>query len=206
MTDKDTKSNKSALITALGGTAFLGVAAYGFSLLFKVPLAPQFQWSLMDAAIGLIATIPLGVFLYWFMKTANPRFSEFRESQIEFFANIGFEFTPLRMVLLALFAGIFEELLFRGFLQTALTTFLPAILAIIISNIVFGAVHWRTALYAIIAGLVGAWLGVIFWLTGNLLAPMVTHAVYDLIAFIITARAIKTYRTSQIHPSSEEIN
>ena len=196
MTEPRIKDDQKVLLTALGGTAFLGLIAYGLSLLFKTPLAPQFHWSLTDTIIGLVATAPLGVFLLWFMRTNNSHFAKFRQSQIEFFANIGFEFTLPRMMLMALFAGIFEELLFRGVFQTALASILPAIAAILISSIAFGVVHWRTALYALIAGLIGAWLGIIFWLTDNLLVPMVTHGVYDLYAFMITARAIQEYRAT----------
>ena len=97
---------------------------------------------------------------------------------------------------MALFAGVFEELLFRGVIQTTIAKFAPVIVAIIVSNIIFGAVHWRTALYALIAGLVGCWIGALFALTGNLLTPIVTHTVYDLIALFVTARAIERFRRS----------
>ena len=189
--------NPRTLLIALAGTAFLGVLAYGLSLILQTPLGPQFHWSLGDALIGLAATTPLAFFLWWFMNTNRAPFAAFRESQIEFFAEIGFRFTPTRIVMMALFAGVFEELLFRGVLQTALAKVAPVAVAILVSNLIFGAVHWRTALYALIAGLVGVWLGVLFAATGNLLTPMVTHAAYDLIALFITARAIDAARAGK---------
>ncbi len=189
-----TDDNPKALVIALAGTAFLGVVAYGLSIITNTPLAPQFRWSLGDAAIGLAGAAPLVLLLSWLMATPQPAPARFRQSQIEFFAQIGFRFTPLRIVLMALFAGIFEELLFRGVLQTATAKLTPMFVAILVSNLIFGAVHWRTALYALIAGLVGVWIGILFAITGNLLTPIVTHAAYDLVALIVTARAIDAWR------------
>ena len=45
-------------------------------------------------------------FLFWFSRTTWPRIAAFRQSQIDFFANIGFEFTPLRIAVLAIGAGV----------------------------------------------------------------------------------------------------
>lgn len=190
--------NVSAFLIALAGTALLGVVAYGLSFLFGTPLAPQFYWSTKDAAIGLAGTLPLIALLWWFMKTPRTAIARFRQSQIEFFAQIGFRFTPLRILFMALFAGIFEELLFRGILQTGAAKIMPMVAAILLSNLIFGLVHWRSAIYALIAGLVGVWIGVLFALTGNLLAPIVTHAVYDIVALAVTARAIEAWRLGKM--------
>ena len=56
----------------------------------------------------------------------------------------------------------------------------------------------RTVLYAIIAGLVGVYLGVLYEATGNLLAPMTAHALYDAVALEYTRRAIINYRARGI--------
>ncbi len=205
-TNDSADDNPKALVVALAGTAFLGVIAYGLSIVANTPLAPQFHWSVMDAAIGLAGAAPLAVLLWWFMATPRPTLARFRQSQIEFFAQVGFRFTPMRILLMALFAGIFEELLFRGVLQTAAAKITPMVIAILLSNLIFGAVHWRTALYALIAGLVGVWIGVLFALTGNLLTPIITHAVYDLVALVVTARAIDAWRASKMHAGADTVD
>ncbi len=183
---------------ALAGTAMLGVIAYILSLPLQTPLGTQFEWSLADAAIGAVATAPPAAFLWWFMKTDLPALAEFRRAQTEFFANIGFEFTPPRIMIMALFAGVFEEALFRGVIQTAFASVTPTAIAIILAAALFGVVHWRTWLYALIAGLLGAWLGALFALTGNLLTPMITHALYDVVAFFVTVRAINDWRADKM--------
>lgn len=197
------KDNLRAFILTLIGTALLGVVAWALSLLTHTPLAPQFRWSATDAAIGLAGTAPLVLGLWWFMETPRPMIARFRQSQIVFFAEIGFRFTPARIVLMALFAGVFEELLFRGVLQTAIANAAPVLVAILLSNLIFGAVHWRNALYALIAGLVGAWIGVLFMFTGNLLTPIVTHAAYDIVAIAVTARAIEAWHSHKIPPAQD---
>jgi len=182
--------NRDSFVPLIAGTAAIGAAAIGLSALFKIPLTPQFTFSVDDMLIGVIATLPMVIFLWWFSNTKIPSVAQFRDSQIEFFARLDFEFTPSRIILMAFGAGVSEELLFRGVFQTGLDRFLPVMAAIFLSNIIFGLLHMRTVLYAIIAGCVGLYLGVIYALNGNLMAPIVTHMLYDAIAFEYTRRAI----------------
>lgn len=182
--------NKDAFLPVMAGTALLGVAAVILSFLVNTPLSAQFTLNANDFFIGVIATLPLVVFLWWFSNTSIPYLVEFRNSQIKFFAKLDFEFTPARIALMALGAGLSEELLFRGVFQSGLEKFLPVIAAILLSNIVFGLLHMRTALYAFIAGGVGVYFGVLYAMTGNLLVPIVAHTLYDAVALDYTRRAI----------------
>lgn len=185
------------LLVILGAVG-LGVAAYAFSLVLGVPLADKIRPSIKDFAIGIIATLPLAGFLWWFSNTTLEHFETFRNSQIKFFSEIGFEFTPWRIAILAAAAGISEELLFRGLLQDWIAGYAPLAAAIVLSNMVFGLLHMRTVLYAVIAGLVGVYLGVLYAATGNLLAPMTAHALYDAVALEYTRRAVINYRARGI--------
>ncbi|MEL7491550.1 MAG: CPBP family intramembrane glutamic endopeptidase [Pseudomonadota bacterium] len=180
----------------IGGTLLMGAAAYGLSLIMNTPLGAALALDWGDMMLGLAATAPLALFLLWFMRSESAYIGAFRDSQIDFFAKIGFEFTWLRIVMMALAAGVCEELLFRGVFQTYADRFTPTLAAIVGTNIIFGLLHWRTALYAVIAGTVGVYLGILFWATGNLAAPMVTHAVYDFIALWFTRDAIKAHRNA----------
>jgi uncharacterized protein len=53
---------------------------------------------------------------------------------------------------------------------------------------VFGAAHLLTWTYAIIAAFIGAYLGLLWIWTGNLMTPMITHAVYDFVALVYFLR------------------
>ncbi len=187
-----------AFLMVILGTIGLGVAAYAFSLLLGVPLLSFIRPDVNALLVGVIATMPLTGFLWWFSNTTLEHFAAFRKSQIEFFSDIGFEFTPMRIALMAICAGISEELLFRGLMQSWLASFTPLAIAIIASNAFFGLLHMRTILYAIIAGLVGVYLGVLFAVTDNLLAPMAAHALYDAVALEYTRRAVAHYQDGKI--------
>lgn len=92
------------------------------------------------------------------------------------------------LALLALAAGVSEEVLFRGVIQTGLAGVLPAWLALIAASAAFGLVHFASRAYAAVAGVMGVYLGTLFLLQGSLLAPIVTHTLYDLVALLYVAR------------------
>jgi membrane protease YdiL (CAAX protease family) len=91
-------------------------------------------------------------------------------------------------VLLSLVAGVGEEVLFRGVIQAGLAERVPAWVAVGVASLLFGAAHWLTASYAVLAALIGVYLGVLFLVTDNLLVPAVTHALYDIAALSILVR------------------
>jgi membrane protease YdiL (CAAX protease family) len=93
------------------------------------------------------------------------------------------------IVLLSFMAGIAEEGLFRGVIQTALDDRLPGWMAVGVGALLFGAAHWLTLSYALLAGVIGVYLGVVFLLTENLLVPIVAHGLYDVVALSVLARA-----------------
>lgn len=92
------------------------------------------------------------------------------------------------IVLLSLMAGLGEEVLFRGVIQAGLAERLPAWVAVGIAALLFGVAHWLAMSYAVLAGLIGIYLGILFLVTDNLLVPIVTHALYDVVALSILVR------------------
>jgi membrane protease YdiL (CAAX protease family) len=98
------------------------------------------------------------------------------------------------LILLAAMAGIAEEALFRGLLQIWIEQWARSqIGGLIGSNILFGLAHSVSMTYAGLAGVMGVYLGWLFDATGerNLLTPIITHALYDYLAFLVVVR---TYR------------
>ena len=91
-------------------------------------------------------------------------------------------------------AGLGEEMLFRGLLQDGLAHWLGNSfglgeaaglwLAVGLASTLFGLLHWISPFYALVAGLIGAYLG--WWRvqSGNLLGPIVAHALYDFVALV----------------------
>ncbi|WP_027158995.1 CPBP family intramembrane glutamic endopeptidase [Methylobacter luteus] len=98
--------------------------------------------------------------------------------------------------MLAAIAGVSEEILFRGVIQPWIESSWGMTIGLIGSNIIFGLVHAVTPLYALMAALVGLYLGWTLDYGGdrNLLTPIIIHGLYDFLAFMALIRA---YRTRQ---------
>ena len=76
------------------------------------------------------------------------------------------------IVLLAALAGVGEEVLFRGLVQPlferwTLGTGYEWAAGLILSNVIFGLLHFITPTYALLAGLMGAYFGLLLDVTGS---------------------------------------
>lgn len=89
-------------------------------------------------------------------------------------------FIPLAMMV-GLTPGIFEELLFRGYVQTRLVQRLGPVLAILLTSLAFAAFHMdlvhSTAVIAI-----GVYLGWLSWSSGSLFPAMIGHFVNNFLS------------------------
>ena len=65
------------------------------------------------------------------------------------------------------------------------------LLALTIASVVFGVMHSITVTYAILAGLVGFYLGWVWLVHGNLLVIIVAHSFYDFFALVYLTRGRK---------------
>ena len=106
------------------------------------------------------------------------------------------------LALLALLAGSAEELLFRGVIQAGLAPWVPDMIAVIVAGGLFGLVHFITLSYAILAGVAGAYLGTVYLLEGNLLVPIVAHALYD---FVALTWLVRRYRAAKAEEPTAKI-
>lgn len=86
------------------------------------------------------------------------------------------------IVWMSLGAGIGEEALFRGGVQTLAADYVGMPLAIAFAAALFAVVHFARPLIAAIIFTVGVVFGCVFWITGSLLTVMVAHALYDVFA------------------------
>jgi membrane protease YdiL (CAAX protease family) len=92
----------------------------------------------------------------------------------------------LEIALIAILAGLGEELLFRPIIQGGLAQCFSSpygtIIGLSLASVVFAMLHMLTPTYALLAGLIGLYLGAIWLWTGNLLVPITAHALYDFLA------------------------
>ena len=153
------------------------------------PLFGNLQWRPRDFGLGLAASLPLLVLFYWLLHSSLPaleRIGEFLEARVR---PIFGEWALWQLATIALLAGVCEEVFFRSVLQGGLARHIGTIPALAVASVIFGVFHLVTKTYAVIAILIGAYLGVLWLAVENLLAPITTHAVYDFVALVHFLRA-----------------
>lgn len=98
----------------------------------------------------------------------------------------------LELAVIAAAAGIGEELLFRGLVQHGMSAWLAppwgVWIALIAASCVFGCFHLLSTTYAVLAALIGLYLGLLLIFSGSLLAPALAHGLYDFIALVYLVR------------------
>ncbi len=143
----------------------------GLALLFTLPLLAFF---------GIITTLPVGPFRSIRRRLDSVILPLFRE------------LTIFELLLISLMAGFGEEILFRGLLQPVCAYVFggDVVAGIVASNVIFGLAHWITPTYAVVAGLMGSYMGFVLEYTDNLLAPILLHALYDFVALVLYLRVI----------------
>jgi membrane protease YdiL (CAAX protease family) len=166
----------------------LVIIALALGRLGDVSPVERLRLELGGAALGVAAALPMLALLGWCLRTTwGPmrRLVGLVEERLgPHLANA----SAGGIVLLAALAGLGEELLFRGVIQVWLAERLPVWLAVALASILFGVGHWLSASYALLASAIGAYLGLLFLSSGNLLAPIVAHATYDVVALLVLAR------------------
>ena len=139
------------------------------------------RWETQSAVWGLLAVVPM--FLMY-------RFSPgLRKLAMDALGESLSQCRWYDLLLLATLAGVGEELLFRGVLYSGLSRIDPW-LALIVSNVAFGMLHALSRNYFLTATAIGFAMHALAQVTGerNLLAPIVAHGVYDLVAFHLLVR------------------
>ncbi|MDL0430454.1 CPBP family intramembrane metalloprotease [Marinobacter sp. TBZ242] len=115
-------------------------------------------------------------------------FRESLESHLEQLHRFACDYSWPVLVTLSALAGVGEELLFRGAIQSWLAQYVPAVVAIVAASVLFGLVHYLSFTYFIVATGLGLVLGTAYMLTDSLLLVMVWHGVYDMIALYCLRR------------------
>lgn len=166
----------------------MAVLAVAWAIWRGLPLLDDLEWSVQAVGGSVVATLPLIAALLLMMRVQAPWMQAIEQHVRSFLAPLLRYGGLPGMAVLALAAGVGEELLFRGVLQAELVALWGPWSALIVASIVFGLCHWITPAYAIIATIMGAYLGGLYWYTGGLLVPILVHTLYDFVAFVYFAK------------------
>jgi membrane protease YdiL (CAAX protease family) len=162
----------------------LGLLACLLGWLVGLPPWAKLDWDAGSAALGVAAAVPMLAGLALCLRAPWRPFARIRQFADEVVRPLFRACTVADLALIALLAGLGEELLFRGLLQEGLAGWLGPWPALAAASVLFGLLHPMTPAYAVLAVLAGVYLGWLYLATGNLLVPVLAHALYDLIAFV----------------------
>ena len=200
--DTEMAFNIQTALALVGGQSVLIVAAVALAYLAQTPalgLGTGFVIrTLQSWQTGLCATLPLGllaVVLDRFEARVPALQKVTQATQRSVLTLLGSRFLPLTGLVvsaaLGIAAGVGEEWLVRGVLQTELTNLLantvpsstsinPSSIAVVLSSILFGALHAVTPIYAFLATLASLYFGWLYVWSDNLAISMICHGLYDI--------------------------
>lgn len=238
----------------LGAVAILLGYLLGPSARMLVPSGEQLAAIAGGIGLGIVATIPLLLFMSVLRRIKHPAIDKLDELSDHPMIELMLKLGPIELLIISLCAGVGEELLFRGWLMPFLADLfsginsngihspdlasvsllptdptvarpwwgfggfassvainggdwsiaslvdwwssrigMPMTMAWLVSSILFGFVHPMTKLYIFVTGLMGFYFGALLLLSGNLLIPIVAHALYD--AVQLWSASVETHET-----------
>lgn len=154
--------------------ALIGYSATGLPFPFSLmPHGETILW-------GLVATLPLLALSAVLTSRLGRKIRPFQRIYDKVKTILGAALCEMSLqdiLLLSAAAGVGEEVLFRGVIQTVLGRH-----GLWVSSLLFGAMHALTFTYFVLAALLGLYLGWLFQETKNLVPPILVHAIYDAVA------------------------
>lgn len=190
--DDDLPSPRNFFLIAVAFEGSLGLVALVLGYLLGLPVGETVRWTLPAVGWGAAAAGPPLVLAWICTKWSLAPLREILRVVDEMLVPL---FRPCRLWELAIIsavAGLGEEMLFRGIVQEAVAGWVGGTsgvwVGLIGASVLFGLAHCITPTYALLAGLIGLYLGWLWIATGNLLVPITTHAVYDFLALVYLIR------------------
>ena len=165
-------------------------AALGLGALLGTPVLAGLRLDLAAAGLILLSAAVSYGMTEWSVRTSWRPIAALRVQVMERVAVLFEGSSTPGLVVVSAAAGIGEEAFFRGFLQTLVGERLGWIVGLLLASIAFGLVHWVSPTYALLAGLSGLALGALYLISGNLLVPVVAHAVHDVIGLTALRRIL----------------
>ncbi|MEZ5326813.1 MAG: CPBP family intramembrane glutamic endopeptidase [Verrucomicrobiales bacterium] len=185
------------LVFVAGFELGLGGVAWGVGSVAGIDVLQSAQLSARGVVIGTLATVPLLLMLVcmlrWPMGPLARLVDKTRHMALMFLAPCGI----VGLAIVALAAGVGEEMLTRGLIHTFALEHLSSIVALLVTGLVFGLMHPISRSYVLVAGLIGVYLGWVWRISGpDLVAPAIVHALYDFVALVVLCRGTAVRQNS----------
>lgn len=181
-------NRKSLLLTALVVEGSLLLAGFVLIHHSQIGSSPNVNISWDATAYALLLCLPMFAVLFLIERSRWEPIVQLRNEMDEKILPIFSNCKIIDLAVIAFFAGVGEELFFRGWLQNALINKSGVLLGILITSAIFGLLHYLSTAYAIYAFVTGIYLGAIYYASDNLYIVMAIHAVYDFVALVYLVR------------------
>ena len=184
--------------TAAAFEGSLVAVAVVLGWLFGLPPLKTFRPDLHDAGVALVATLPPLALFWACLKTPWKPLKRISEILDETIVPLFRECDYVQFVIIAILAGVGEEMLFRGIVQACIAEMVGGAYGIWIglfaAAVLFGLLHLVTPTYAVLAAVIGFYFGWLWLVVGNLLVPILVHSVYDFVAlvYLVKFKDVKT--------------
>ena len=142
------------------------------------------KWGLRGVGAGVAGAAPLVVLLMVLLRSHWSAVADLRRRVEDLLAGALASWRLWQFGVVSLLAGVGEEALFRGVIQAGLAGRYGDWVGWVVSALLFGMLHALSGLYFLFATVVGLWLGILWWWSGDLVVPVVVHALYDFIALL----------------------
>jgi membrane protease YdiL (CAAX protease family) len=136
--------------------------------------------------VMLVGTLAVGQVLDSSMALLEIEPGTTLETMSEFITSVRGEALAIVALMLGLFAGFGEEFLCRGYIQTRLSRRWGALVAVLVSSLLFGILHFDVV-HSTLAFFIGLYLGFLAERTGSIWPGIVCHALNNIISVYLTS-------------------
>lgn len=181
-------TRRQILLLTVGVEAGMGLLALGLGLAFHLPVTGWVRPDQAGLVVGLQgAAVLFGTLLLCRLFPVGPvgRLMRFVDYTVR---PLFLKCRPGDLLLIAVLAGVGEELLFRGLIQGGLAEWWGEWPALGVASVLFGLAHCMTREYAVFAMVLGFFLGWLVLVTGDLTASILAHAGYDFAALLLLTK------------------
>lgn len=157
----------------------MGLFAFLLGWMIGIDPIKHLSWSWIAVRGGLLTPlIPLVIFSVLFclkIPLVRQHLSQMHELDEE----VASGWSWYHYFLSAVLIGIGICLFFQGLIQEGLKDLWGPWAAMIVTGLAFGMLHWLNNFYFLWGTFIGMFLCALYWLSGNLLGPIIFHIIYD---------------------------
>ena len=139
--------------------ASLTLVAVVLGMIANINPFENLKFSELAIVYGVLGTAPLFMMFLSLEQVRHTSVSSIKDLLLKTLGPGLHKYHWTDLLILASIAGFSEELLFRGVIQPWIEHAWGAFTGLVVSNLIFGLVHAVTPLYALLATLVGIYLG-----------------------------------------------